>query len=110
MTKRTKAKVLFVSRNCKSFFVYYFIGCLLFLGAIYTAKYFIAPDQNIELLMKQAVLAAGMMTVIVCVVAPILLLRNLEINEERVVIQWALINKKKCIPLCLIDRYSLMSD
>ncbi len=94
-------RVLFHSNCAKSFFVYYFVGSLLVLACAFAFKYM----SGDELLLKNILIALGSMTVIVSTVAPIYFLRHIEINEERIIVKWSVLNMQKSIPLCLISKF-----
>jgi hypothetical protein len=103
MSKNKNEKIIFRSTCARSFFVYYFVGCFTLLISLFFYEYFFhAADPK---LIKKFVFTAGITTLIVSIVAPVLFLRKVEVTEERVVVSWALVNKRKVIPLSIIDRF-----
>ncbi|MBL7664652.1 MAG: hypothetical protein JNM93_05925 [Bacteriovoracaceae bacterium] len=96
---KSKEQIIFRSSSARSFFTYFLLGCFASIFVIYGISFFGLYHFNIE----RAVMMLGISTVIVCVVAPCLFLRTIEVTPERVVVKWLLLNRRKTIPYSLLD-------
>ncbi len=96
---RKEKKVLFKSSSIRSFFLYYLVGCTFVLGCAFLFQYLDGDTLFLNNIITSVLTSTG----IVLVACPIILLRKIEVYDERLIIRWSLFKKRKSIPFGLVE-------